>query len=48
MQHILGTVVQVTGDSISVKTGDGSIKIAYFDARNPFLKGASPLRPKTS
>lgn len=46
MQHILGTVVQITGDSISVKTSDGSIKIAYFDAETQFLKGASPATSK--
>jgi hypothetical protein len=46
MQHILGTVVQITGDSISVKTSDGSIKIAHFDAETHFLKGASPATSK--
>lgn len=46
LAHVLGTVVAVTGNSISVKTGDGSVKVVDFDAETHFLKGGSPATAK--
>ncbi len=46
LTHILGTVVQVTDHSLSVKTADGSIKIVAFDGETQFLKGGSPATAK--
>ncbi|MGH9496964.1 MAG: hypothetical protein ACRD3B_18350 [Candidatus Sulfotelmatobacter sp.] len=44
--HVLGTVVEITEHSISVKVADGSIKTVAFDAETHFLKGASPATAK--
>ena len=46
LEHVLGTVVEITDHSISVKTSDGSIKVVAFDAETKFLKGASPATAK--
>jgi hypothetical protein len=42
MEHVLGTVVQVTDHTLSVKTKDGSTKVVAFDHETHFLKGTSP------
>jgi hypothetical protein len=42
LEHVLGTVTAITGNSISVKTADGSIKVVAFDVETHFLKGTSP------
>ena len=46
LEHVLGTVVEITDHSVSVKTSDGSIKVVAFDAETKFLKGASPATAK--
>jgi hypothetical protein len=42
LEHGMGTVVHITDHSVSVKTGDGSVKVVAFDAETHFLKGGSP------
>ena len=32
MEHVLGTVVEITDHSLSVKTTDGSVKTVAFDS----------------
>ena len=46
LEHVQGTVVDITDHSISVKTADGSIKVVVFDAETHFLKGGSPATAK--
>jgi NAD/NADP transhydrogenase alpha subunit len=46
LAHVLGTVVQITDHSLSVKATDGSIKVVEFDAETHFLKGGSPATAK--
>jgi hypothetical protein len=46
MQHVLGTVVAVTGNSVSVKIADGSVKVVAIDAETHFLKGDAPATLK--
>ena len=46
LAHILGTVVEVTDHSVSVKTADGSIKVVDFDAETHFLKGTAAATAK--
>src|SRR5208282_5360199 len=46
LAHVLGTVVQITDTSISVKTADGSIKVVAFDGETHFLKGEAPATIK--
>jgi len=46
MEHVLGTVVEITDHSLSVKTADGSVKTVAFDSETHFLKGASAARVK--
>ena len=46
LAHVMGTVVQVTDQSISVKTADGSIKVIAFDGETHFLKGSAPATIK--
>ena len=46
LEHVMGTVVEITDHSISVKTADGSVKIVAFDADTHFLKGGSPATVK--
>lgn len=41
MEHVLGTVVEITDHSLSVKSTDGSVKTVAFDSETHFLKGAS-------
>jgi len=42
LAHVLGTVVEITDHSLSVKTSDGSVKVVAFDAETHFFKGGSP------
>jgi len=44
--HVLGTVVQITDHSLTVKTSDGSVKVVAFDAETHFLRGGSPATAK--
>lgn len=46
LTHILGTVVEVTDHSASVKTADGPIKVVDFDAETHFLKGTASATAK--
>jgi len=46
LAHVLGTVVEVTDNSISVKTADGSVKVVAFDGETHFLKGEAPATVK--
>ena len=46
LEHVLGTVVEITDHSLSIKTADGSVKIVAFDAETKFLKGTSPATAK--
>jgi len=46
MEHILGTVVSVTGHSISVKTADGSVKEVICETTTKFLKGTTEVTIK--
>jgi len=46
LAHILGTVVEVTDHSVSVKTADGSVKVVAIDAETHFLKGKAPAAVK--
>lgn len=46
MQHVLGTVVQISDQSISVKVADGSVKVVALDAETHFLKGTAPATVK--
>jgi Domain of unknown function (DUF5666) len=39
MEHVLGTVTAVTGNSISVKARDGAIKTVEVDGETKFVKG---------
>jgi len=42
MEHVMGTVAEVTNHSISVKATDGSTQVVQFDQETKFLKGESP------
>ncbi|HXP17779.1 MAG TPA: hypothetical protein VN868_11815 [Terriglobales bacterium] len=46
MEHILGTVVKITGHSFSVKTNEGSITTVDFDGQTQFVKGDAPATVK--
>jgi hypothetical protein len=41
MDHVMGTVADVTSHSISVKTTDGTTKVVEFDRETKFLRGES-------
>jgi hypothetical protein len=42
MEHVMGTVAELTRHSISVKTTDGATKVVEFDQETKFLKGDAP------
>jgi hypothetical protein len=42
MEHVMGTVAEVSNHSISVKATDGATKVIEFDGKTKFLKGESP------
>jgi hypothetical protein len=46
LAHVIGTVVEVTDHSISVKIADGSVKVVAFDGETHFLKGTVPATIK--
>ena len=46
LAHVIGTVVEVTDHSISVKIADGSVKVVAFDGETHFLKGTAPATIK--
>lgn len=46
LAHVLGTVVEITDNSISVKTADGAVKVVSFDGETHFLKGGAPATVK--
>jgi hypothetical protein len=46
LAHVLGTVVQITDHSISVKIADGSVKVVAFDSETHFLRGGAPASIK--
>ena len=39
LEHVLGTVVKITDQALSVKVGDGTVKVVMFDEETHFLKG---------
>jgi hypothetical protein len=41
MEHIMGTVSVLTGNSISVKATDGTTKVVGFDHDTKFMRGES-------
>jgi hypothetical protein len=41
LEHVMGTVAEITRHSISVKTKDGATKVVEFDGQTKFLKGES-------
>jgi hypothetical protein len=41
MEHILGTVTEITESSLSVRTRDGATKAVKFDSETKFVKGDS-------
>ena len=45
MEHILGTVTDITDHSLSVKTSDGAAKVE-FDGETKFMKGDAPAAVK--
>jgi hypothetical protein len=42
MDHVMGTVSELTSHSISVRALDGSTKVVEFDKETKFVKGESP------
>jgi len=46
MEHVMGTVVQITDHSLSVKTADGTVKVVAFDPETRFLQGGTPATIK--
>jgi hypothetical protein len=46
LAHVMGTVVEITDHSVSVKTADGSVKVVAYDSETHFLKGTSPAAAK--
>ena len=46
LAHVMGTVVEITDHSVSVKAADGSIKLVAYDSETHFLKGTSPATAK--
>lgn len=46
LAHVMGTVVEITDHSVSVKTADGSVKVVAYDAETHFLRGTSPATAK--
>ena len=46
LAHVMGTVVAITDNSVSVKVADGSVKVVAFDGETHFLKGDSPAAAK--
>jgi uncharacterized protein DUF5666 len=39
MDHLMGTVTEITGHSLSVKTSDGAVTTVEFDSATKFTKG---------
>jgi hypothetical protein len=39
MEHVMGTVAEVTNHSISIKATNGATKVVEFDKETKFLKG---------
>lgn len=46
LAHVMGTVVEITDHTISVKIADGSVKVVAFDAETHFLKAGAPATVK--
>lgn len=46
LEHVLGTVVKITDQSLSVKLGDGTTKVVLLDEGTHFLKGNTPASAK--
>lgn len=42
MEHVLGTVVEITDHSLSVKSAAGAIETVEFDSQTKFIKGDAP------
>jgi len=39
MEHVMGTVTEITDHSVSVKTSDGTVTAVEFDDQTKFTKG---------
>jgi hypothetical protein len=39
LEHVLGTVVKIADQSLSVKVGDGTVKVVLLDEDTRFIKG---------
>ncbi len=46
MDHVMGTVSELTTHSISVKATDGTVKVVEFDQDTKFLKGDASVTIK--
>lgn len=46
MEHVMGTVVTVTDQSLSVKLTDGTVKVVLIDGETRFLKGTAAATAK--
>ena len=42
MDHVMGTVAEMTSHSLSVRATDGTTKVVEFDGETKFLKGETP------
>lgn len=46
MDHVMGTISELTSHSISVKATDGTVKVVEFDSDTKFLKGDASVTVK--
>lgn len=46
LAHVMGTVVEISDHTISVKTADGSVKVVAFDSETHFLRAGAPATVK--
>jgi hypothetical protein len=46
MDHVMGTVTEVSDHSVSVKTNDGAVTTVEFDGETKFIKGDSAATVK--
>jgi len=44
LEHVIGTVVKIDGNAISVKVADGSIKVVQLDDKTQILKSAAAAK----
>ena len=46
MEHVLGTVTEITPNSISVQTPEGAVEVVAINEATHFVKGDSPASLK--